>query len=208
MQWDYLLNYPLERVKTKCMSNPKNMPFLMCPTRRTGALGGTPLTRSEAGGHIKKGAWVSAHDAALVGLADLLVSPVDLSTASQAAKQQDHEPDGEEGVEHGSLLQRQAEQANAGQHDTERSNDPLVIEVAENGQSCAEEGYEDGEKAGHSGLGFLLGGALGFGPTKIAARDLAGNACQFLEARCVLLGDIGVLLPCVDRLSRDMELSC
>jgi hypothetical protein len=65
---DYLLNDPLARDKTKGMSNPKNMPFLMCPTRRTGALGGTPLTRSEAGGHIKKGAWVHVHDAALLAL--------------------------------------------------------------------------------------------------------------------------------------------
>jgi hypothetical protein len=159
------------------------------------------------------GGWVCAFDAAVAGLADLLVSPVDRSAASQVAKQQDHEPDGEEGVEHGSalrkevpadldereahqeqdiramhsalvrgsasrakhghsevlhrsLLQRQAEQANARQHKAERSNDPLVLHVAENGQNRAEEGYEDGEKAGHSGLGFLLAwlGRNQFGP--------------------------------------------
>lgn len=40
----------------------------MCPTSRTTHLGGTPLESGEAGGHIKKATWVSAHEAALRGL--------------------------------------------------------------------------------------------------------------------------------------------
>jgi hypothetical protein len=65
---DYLLNDPLERVKTEGMSNPKNMPFLTCPATLADALGGTPLASSADGGQVRKSTWVHVHDAALLAL--------------------------------------------------------------------------------------------------------------------------------------------
>ena len=52
MQWDYLLNYPLNAGKTKGMTNPKIKAFLVCPSCLD-AEGGTPR-QSAALGHTKK----------------------------------------------------------------------------------------------------------------------------------------------------------
>lgn len=68
MQWDYLLNDQLRPDKTEGMTNPKITPFLMCPATVADALGGTPAANDAGGGHIKKGGWVSAHEAAVRGL--------------------------------------------------------------------------------------------------------------------------------------------
>lgn len=65
IRWDYLLNDPLARDQTKCMPNPKNMPFLMCPTSATTQAGGPPPCGGFAEGHIKKDSWVHVGDLAL-----------------------------------------------------------------------------------------------------------------------------------------------
>lgn len=55
--------------KTKGMNSQKITPFLMCPATVGDASGGTPAACAAGGGHIKKDAWVSAHEAAVRGLA-------------------------------------------------------------------------------------------------------------------------------------------
>jgi hypothetical protein len=58
------------------MTTRKITAFLMCPAANGDASGGTPAASAASGGHIKKGAWVSAHEAALAGLAQVIPGPL------------------------------------------------------------------------------------------------------------------------------------
>lgn len=59
--------------KTKGMNSIQITTFLMCPATVGDASGGTPAACAAGGGHIKKGTWVSAHEAAVRGLVLLLM---------------------------------------------------------------------------------------------------------------------------------------
>jgi len=83
------------------MTTRKITAFLMCPAADGDASGGTPAASAASGGHIKKGAWVSAHEAALVGLADLLERSHE--GAAPVAKQDDEEEPDDQSGGHGGL---------------------------------------------------------------------------------------------------------
>ena len=50
------------------MTTENHTAFLMCPISQARSVGGTPPTRGEAGGHIKKASWTHVLEAALSGL--------------------------------------------------------------------------------------------------------------------------------------------
>jgi len=80
----------------------------MCPAANGDASGGTPAASAASGGHIKKGAWVSAHEAALDGIAgwfgngpvcsDVLTAK-DRSAAHLVEQKADQRPESEQGPE-------------------------------------------------------------------------------------------------------------
>lgn len=80
----------------------------MCPAANGDASGGTPAAGAASGGHIKKGAWVTAHDAALVGLAQVIPGPLSRALPYCYENKADECVDGKEGPEqfiaHGSVL--------------------------------------------------------------------------------------------------------
>lgn len=129
MQWDYLLNDQLKRVKTKGMSNPKNMPFLMCPAANGDALGGTPAASAASGGHIKKSAWLHVHTAALSALAPLLAARDERNQQANVESHERGNTDDEKRDGHGLLLGG-IEQALNGEHDVD--NTEVAGEDSEN----------------------------------------------------------------------------
>jgi hypothetical protein len=129
--------------------------------------------------------WIGVHDAALLALAHLLKRSHE--GAAPVAKQQDHEPDGEEGVEHGSVLKQEAH--------VQRAND-----------NCGRSKGEPKEKSAHGlRLHLLLGGALGFAPLELRASLLTRNACEFLEVVGAINRDEPVAAPIVHGLLGDSQ---
>jgi len=151
-----------------------------------------------AAGRTSNASWIGVHDAALLGFAHLF-GPVDRSRADLPQTNAQACVEGEDGEEEGPghgllMLGRSSPKSHGKPSDADHIQCDTQVE-----RQCVHD---------LRCLRFLLGGAAGFGPREITARDLPRDASQLLESSGVFCGHISLLLPGIDGLAAYSELTC
>ena len=190
------------------MTTRKITAFLMCPAANGDASGGTPAASAASGGHIKKGAWVNAHEAALAGLAQVIPGPLSRALPYCYENKAKEGVEAEEGPKergvHGSPLQDEMkatlDEREAHQKQDVRAPHPALI------RSSATSAKQDHSEVLHgSGLGLLLGGALACAPWEYRAGLFACDAGELFKLGCVARRHEALPTPVIHRLFRDIQ---